>query len=119
MTGLVAQAALLLALGQGDAGYATRYSPGLMHRVASNRAMPVADCMVSDDLARLGTFVWVRGHNTGALLSCQVTDVSQARDRERHVKAGLVELDWASARRVCGEAAFHGPWRWCPVTVWR
>lgn len=118
MTGLIGQAALVLALGQGDAGYATRYAEHLMHRVAANRAMPVADCMVSYDLAGLGEFVWVRGENTGALLHCQITDHSAPPDRARHVRAGLVELDWESARRACGWA-FDGPWRWCPVTVWR
>ena len=121
MTGLIAGAALVLALGctGWETGYATRYDAGLMHHVADTRNLPVADCMVSDDLAPLGAFVWVRGSNTGALLSCQVTDVSESIDRGRHVRAGLVELDWASARTICGEAQFAGPWRNCPVWIWR
>ena len=72
--------------------------------------------MVSDDRTPLGAFLWVRGQ-TGRLLWCQVTDVSATEDRTRHVRVGLIELDWASARAMCVD--FAGPWRDCPVWILR
>jgi hypothetical protein len=125
LTGLVTQAALILALGQGGTdGYATHYSPGLFERVARNRGMPVAACLVADDVAQLGAWLWVRGVRTGALRHCQVTDLSHGSatvpgsDKWRHLRDGLIELDHDSAVEVCGEW-FSGPWRHCPVTIWR
>ncbi len=124
MTGLAAQAALVWALGTTgwEVGYATRYNPGRMHAVAAYRDLPVADCMVSYDRAPLGAFVWVRSENTGRLLFCQITDVSKGAatvsgsDKWRHVRANLIEADWASARELCGDA-FDGPWRECKVQI--
>ena len=88
MTGLVAQAALAWALGTTgwEAGYAARYNELLMHIAAANHGLPMADCMVSDDVARLGSFVWVRGVRTGRLLYCQVSDLSKPADRARHLR---------------------------------
>ena len=123
MTGLVTSAALVLALGTGwEPGHGTRYAEHVMHEVAERRGLPVADCMIAYDRAPLGTFVWVRGQ-TGRLLWCQVTDESKGRadtpgsDKWRHIRANLVEFDWASARAMCVD--FAGPWRDCPVWVLR
>jgi hypothetical protein len=119
LTGLVAVAALVLALGATgwEEGYATRYDPGVMRAAATAHGLPVADCMVSLDLAELGAFVWVRSVATGRLLHCQVSDESKARDRKRHVAASLIELDAASSRLICLD--YDGPWRHCPVWVLR
>ena len=117
VTGLAASAALVWGLGMTgwEAGHATRYAETLMHEVAANRNMPVADCMVAYDLARLGDFVWVRSRGTGRLLYCQVTDVSAPKDRARHVRANLIELDFSSARQICVD--HDGPWRLCRVAI--
>lgn len=119
MTGLAATAALVLALGHTgwEEGYATRYNPGVMRAAATAHGLPVADCMVSLDLAGLGAFVWVRSASTGRLLRCQVSDYSKAEDRKRHIAAGLIELDAASSRLVCLD--YEGPWRQCPVWIRR
>jgi hypothetical protein len=123
--GLVAQAALILALGHGASeGYATHYRSGLFETVARNRGMSVVPCMVADDVADMGAWIWVRGVRTGALRRCRVTDVSagSARvpgsDKWRHLRDGLIELDHDSAVEICGPW-FRERWRNCPVIVWR
>ena len=117
MTGLVASAALALVLGTGwEPGHGTRYAEHVMHEVAERRGLPVADCMIAYDRAALGSFVWVRGQ-TGRLLWCQVTDSSAPADKARHLRANLVEFDWASARAMCVD--FDGPWRDCRVMILR
>ena len=86
-----------------------------MERAATNHGLPLASCMVSWDGAPLGTVVWVRSRATGALLDCQVSDLSQAKDRKRHVLANLVELDYDSQALMCVDA--DGPWRACKVDI--
>lgn len=119
LTGLVTQAVVVLALGHTgwEAGHATRYSEGLMHTAARNHRLAMADCMVSDDVAPLGAFIWIRSRGTGALLHCQVSDLSAPQDRKRHMLAGLVELDYSSSQRMCVD--FDGPWRACKVDILR
>jgi hypothetical protein len=120
MTGLISGAALILALGQTgwERGYATHYRQGLFEQVADNRGMPRARCMVADDRTPLGAFVAIRGARTGVLLRCQTTDVSAPKDKARHLRDGLVELDYHSGRAICGKW-FAERWRNCPVWVRR
>ena len=79
--------------------------------------------MVSYDRARLGTFIWIRSHGTGALLYCQVTDESAGSakvvgsDKWRHMQVNLVEFDYASSQRMCID--WNGPWRLCKVDILR
>ena len=126
MTGLAASAALVWAMGcSGWAdGYATHYRAGLFEEVAHNRDMPIASCMVADDVAELGAFITIRGVRTGAIRRCQVTDMSAGRattpgsDKWRHLHDGLVELDYDSALAICGKW-FRERWRNCPIRIWR
>ena len=117
MTGLVTQAALVLALGHTgwEAAHATRYAPNVMERAATNHGLPLASCMVSFDGAPLGAVVWVRSRATGALLDCQVSDLSAKADKQRHVLANLVELDYDSQALMCVDV--DGPWRLCKVDI--
>jgi hypothetical protein len=97
-------------------GFATHYAPGVFETVRHNRGLPRASCYISSDWHELGSFVEVEGLRTRARRVCQVSDVSAPQDRARHMRVGLVELDFRSAQNVCG-AAFAGPWRDCPIVV--
>ena len=101
-----------------ECGYAPHYAPGLMSKVAHNRDMPQAACMVSSPTLPIGSWVWVYGQRTGALLRCRVTDVSHPRDRARHLRTRrLVELDYAVTRALCG--ATDEPSAACKVIIVR
>lgn len=121
MTGLATTAAIVLALGATgwSEGYATYYRPKLFQAVAANHGMWATACMVADDRAPLGTFVWVQGLRTGARRHCRVTDVSEAVDLRRHLDDGLSELDYDSAVTICGRRWLQNGWRNCPVRIWR
>lgn len=87
-----------------------------MERVARNRDMPVAACMVSSPTWPLGTKVWIYGKATGALLRCTVVDVSHPRDRARHIRTRrIVELDYAVTKTLCGST--KGRAIECPVML--
>ena len=120
MSRLLVELYIALALLGGDeaAGYAPRYSPGLMARVAERRGLPVVACMVSSPVYPVGTWVWVWGRNTNALERCRVTDVSAARDRERHIRTRrVVELGYDEAVRFCGAEHINDRPEQCPVVV--
>lgn len=97
---------LLLAILHGgtiQSGYAPHYSPGLMARVAANRDMAPAACMVSSPTWPLGTHLWVHGENTGQLLDCTVVDVSAPKDRDRHIRTRrVIELSYEATTALCG-----------------
>lgn len=102
-TGLVAQAALILALGAGSYdGIAAHYAPGVMERVSLNRGMSIVACMIASPRHTIGQWVIVEGLNTGKRLHCRVTDTSRPQDWQRHLDEGLFELGWANTIDVCG-----------------
>jgi hypothetical protein len=104
--------------GEVHAGYAPRYSPGVMERVARVRDLAPVDCMVSSPRYEVGAWIWVYGANTGTLLHCRVTDVSQTRDRARHLRTKReVELGFEEAQRLCGASALDKRPEQCPVIV--
>ena len=92
--------------GEVHAGYAPRYSPGVMERVARVRDLAPVDCMVSSPRYEVGAWIWVYGANTGTLLHCRVTDVSQTRDRARHLRTKR-EVDLGSIRRSAARLPGH------------
>ena len=74
-----------------------------MARVSANRDLPQVACMVSSPTLPLGSWVWVYGVRTDTLLRCRVTDVSQPRDKARHLRMGrLVELAYEVTAQLCG-----------------
>lgn len=86
-----------------EAGYAPHYSAGLMARVAANRDMPPAACMVSRPRGPIGGWVWVYGQWTGTLLHCKIVDVSGPADVRRHEQQRRVtELSFEVAATICG-----------------
>jgi hypothetical protein len=104
--------------GQIESGYAPHYAKNVMERVARNRDMPHADCMVSSPRYPLGTMIWVYGRNTDTLLHCRVTDVSHPRDKARHLRTRrVVELGYTEAERLCGLRAMRDRPEKCPVIV--
>lgn len=124
LTGLVATAALALALGAAPAraqtGYAVYYNPGVMEERARVRNAPPAECYVAytlahdDDMARL----WLRVAGPAGALECLVVDLPHPRDRPALVKRGIVvELGYEN-RWICGHA-WSGRARECPVRIWR
>ena len=122
MSRLLVELYILLALLGGDemAGYAPRYAPGVMERVSRVRDLPAVECMVSSPYYSIGTWVWVWGRNTNALERCRVTDVSAAKDRERHIRTKrVVELGYEEALRFCGEEHMQHRPEQCPVIVLR
>lgn len=99
-------------------GVAPHYAPGVMERVADHRGMARAGCMVASPIYAIGEWVYVYGVQTGALRYCQVTDTSQARDRERHLRTGrIVEIDFQNTAAMCGST--EGRPEQCPVVVVR
>jgi len=112
----------LLALLGGEMveGYAPRYSPGVMERVARTRDLPLVGCMVSSPTYPIGTWLYLYGTNTRTLRYCRVTDVSAPKDRARHLRTRrVVELGYTEAQALCGEAAMDDPPTACPVVVVR
>jgi hypothetical protein len=112
----------LLALLGGECveGYAPRYSPGVMERVARTRDLEPVGCMVSSPTYPIGTWLYLYGKNTAALRYCRVTDVSAPKDRARHLRTKrVVELSYEAARDLCGAAAMDDPPTACPVVVVR
>jgi hypothetical protein len=117
-------AAILLAVvlygGEMMSGFAPRYSPNLMERVARNRGMDVAGCMVSSPFYDIGTRVIVYGPNTDRALSCVVVDVSHPRDRARHIRTKrITELSYPAALALCGRKHINHRPEQCPVVVVR
>lgn len=122
MSTLLIQLYILLALHGGESmdGYAPRYAPGVMERVSRNRDLPAVECMVSSPYYEIGTWVWVWGRNTNALERCRITDVSAAKDRERHIRTKrVIEVGYEEARRICGEEHMRDRPEQCPVIVLR
>lgn len=121
MIGAIRSTALALLLGAmpfgGSVmhGYAARYDPGVFEQVRANRGMPHADCYIASDRHPLGALVRIEGVRTGVWRIAQVTDMSAPKDKARHLRSGLVELDYACARAICGHVS--EPWRECPVIV--
>lgn len=118
----LARLALVLALGVGGArqeGYAARYAPGVMARVARVRGIASASCMVALTSARRITgrqWVLVIGRRTGAARWCKVVDLPRDGDRQAlEQRRIVVELDEESARSVCGSVV--DPPKACPVRV--
>lgn len=112
--------ALALLGGEEMAGYAPRYSPGVMERVSRVRDLPTVECMVSSPYYPIGTWVWVWGRNTNALERCRVTDVSQTRDRDRHIRTKrVIEVGFNESIRICGEQFINDRPEKCPVVVIR
>lgn len=117
---LLGQLLLLVALWGGEVhtGYAPRYSPGVMERVARNRDVPLVDCMVSSPRYPIGTWLHILGQNTNTELYCRVTDVSAERDRARHLRTRReVELGYTEALRLCGKQHINHRPEQCPVVV--
>lgn len=101
-------------------GYAPRYDPGVMERVAHNRRMAVVPCMVSSPYYGLGTWVYVWSQNKKILRHCRVTDVSAPQDAPRHKRTRrIVELSYELAAELCGQEYLHSRPEQCPVTVIR
>lgn len=120
----LARLALLVAVGFGavrQEGYAARYASGVMGKVADNRGLTWAPCMVALTSARKISgrqWVWVLGTRTRVLRRCKVVDLPQNRDRQRLKEREIVvELDHGSAGAICGSVV--DPPRQCPVIVWR
>lgn len=112
--------ALALLGGEEMSGYAPRYAPGVMERVSHNRRLATVECMVSSPVYPVGTWVWIWGKNTHALERCRVTDVSAAKDRDRHIRTKrIIEVGYEEARRICGEAHLQDRPEACPIVVLR
>lgn len=89
--------------GSVESGWAPHYAPGVMERVARNRDMQPAACMVSRPRGPIGGWVWVYGEKTQTLLHCRVTDVSAPADVARHIKLRRrVELSYEVTNALCG-----------------
>jgi hypothetical protein len=117
MTGLILEAALLFSMGmQIQTGYAVRYDPNVMERVAIVRGMEQQDCMVSSPVFDIGSWLYVYGKNTKQMLLCQVVDTSHPKDKPRHLQNNLiVELGYNNAIPICG--GLNVPRRDCAVIV--
>jgi hypothetical protein len=116
--GLICQAAVILGVGVGgwESGIAAHYAPGLFAQVAERRGLPPAGCYVSSpwsDRHPIGAWLLVEGTNTKVRRRCLVADTSEPWDRPRHLRARLIELDYASARAICGSVQLAN--RECPV----
>lgn len=118
--GLVLRVAVALSVGAGgtawERGIAARYDPGVMERVADNRGMTRERCMIASPFHSIGTWVAVEGVRTGRRRLCRVTDTSAPKDKARHVAKRMIELDYNSAKDICGSVRIAP--RDCPVK-WR
>lgn len=118
MSGLVAKVVLAFAIGAGaHDGILAHYDAGGMWRMADYYGLPHRNCHVASDRHPLGAIIHIRGENTGVELDCLVTDYSAPADLQRHLNAGLFEVDIGSARKLCGRTDL--PNRLCPATVSR
>ena len=117
--GLVAKLAIILGMGMGSMGWsdhiAAHYAPGHFARVAARRQLPDAPCYVASPQHPIGSWLLVEGVKTGVRRLCLVADTSQPWDRPRHLRMHLIELDYASARAICGSTRLAN--RDCPVRV--
>lgn len=127
MSGLVATAALVLALGAAPlgpsthVGYVVYYNPGVMEGRALAHDAPAVGCYVAytlahdQDMARL----WVQIAGPRGTVRCLVVDLpddSQG-DRERLIGREVwAELGWPS-RWIC-PAGWTGRARDCRVRIW-
>ena len=110
--------ALALLGGEEMSGYAPRYAPGVMERVARNRDLPAVECMVSSPYYEVGTWVWVWGKNTYSLHYCRVTDISAPKDRDRHIRTKrIIEVGYSEAIKICGIEYINDRPEKCPITV--
>jgi hypothetical protein len=117
--GLVAKMLMSFCLGAGSLVWsdhiAAHYAPGYFARVAARRQLPSAPCYVASPSHDIGSWLLVEGVRTGVQRLCLVADTSQPWDRARHLRARLIELDYDSARAICGSTRL--PNRDCPVRV--
>lgn len=102
-----------------ERAFATRYTLGLMRRVATKRGIEMTGCGMAIDQQRLGSFVLVHGVKTGIRRLCVVVDYSGPRDRARHIRNRLIELDSLSQEKVCGAKVAMSRWKECPVLIKR
>ena len=134
MTGLVAAAALIFALGAGPptytaqtvrapdhVGFVVRYAPNVMERVAFNRNLARRPCMVAYTYARntdMGR-LWLHIAGPAGALDCLVIDLPRpGKDKANLIERGVwAEMDYWSGFRVCG-AGWTGRARDCPVRIW-
>lgn len=97
-------------------GWAPHYSAGLMAQVARTRDLAPVSCMVSSPVHPIGSWVYVYGQHTGALLYCRVTDASHPKDRARHLRTHrVVELSFEVTEALCGSTRERAVD--CPVVV--
>lgn len=114
VTGMVANAALILALGIGPApsrstdyvGYAVRYAPHVMSRVARNRGITWQPHMAAYTYARgedMG-HLWLHIVGPAGEADFLVVDLPQPRDRAGLIRRGVIaELDYQSGFLICGK----------------
>jgi hypothetical protein len=123
---LIAKAALILALGVWQPTWDTRitahYRPGLMEGVVEYRRergwdIPLSNCYLAHPTLPIGEWVQVKGLNTGKTLMCVGADTSQDEDRERHIKAKLVEVGFDEAKILCGSTRLRNDE--CPTLIRR
>jgi hypothetical protein len=98
-------------------GIAAHYDSGLMEQVSRNRRMPVVGCMFASPLWKMGSWWRITGVKTGKTRLCRVTDTSMQKDRARHIRTHLIELDYESAKSICGSVKLAN--RDCPVRITR
>jgi len=118
--GLVVQLALAVGLGIGGHSQWERHTTAhyAIHRIERTAQirrtqgydLPVSKCYIASPTLPIGTRVQVRGLNTGATLLCYVADVSDPKDRYRHIHAkdkqgreiGQIEVGYWEALKLCG-----------------
>jgi hypothetical protein len=84
-------------------GYAARYRPGLMRRVALNRGMTPSSCMVASHVNPLGAWITVYGVSTGISLRCHVVDIAVGQDLRTNLQKGIIiEVAHENAIDLCG-----------------
>ena len=111
-------------------GFAPRYDPGGMERMAKKHGIALDMCHISSAYYPIGTPIYVYGLNTGVLRWCIVSDVSadvdttgrnsSESDRERHKRTKrIIEVGYAEALSLCGKAHINDPPKRCPVIVYK
>lgn len=94
------------------------YAPGVMERVARRRGMELVDCMMTSPWHPLNTWIRIESKVNGEVAMCRTTDLSAPRDKRRHQKQRLIEVDWKTARRLCAiRRVNQKPPRSCPVSM--
>jgi hypothetical protein len=96
-------------------GIAAHYDPGLMERVSRNRHMPIVGCMFASPIWKMGSWWRITGVKTGKSRICRATDTSMPKDRARHIRTHLIELNFNAAREICGSTRLAN--RECPVRI--